>query len=209
MGLDSARDENEEREKEGKTVRQERDRNAVPYLFRLFGSNPTERLLPLRTLAVPCRWGTPAFSYASLLLFSQTLVPVRLLPQAPRRLTPAPTLHSSTFAGRNRQHRSDERPHGPALKGYRFHVTGVTKRYLRGKSWLRFERTFPIHFLLVCLPRHAHRGILLSRSSAARSISRQTNHDGDIRIETLFRRCLSIIDWFHPRDVKGRFNIKV
>lgn len=98
------------------------------------------------------------------------LVPDRLLPQAPRRLTLAPTLHSSTFAGRNRQHRSDERPHGPALKGYRFHVTGVTKRYLRGKSWLRFERTFPIHFLLVCLPRHAHRGILLSRSSAGRSM---------------------------------------
>lgn len=148
----------------------------MSYLFRLFGNNPTERLLPLRTLAVPCRWGTLAFSRASLLLFSQNPVPDRFLPQAPRRLgTNSPLFH---FHGaKHRQHRSDERPHGPALKGYRFHVTGVTKRYLRGKSGLRFERTFPIHFSLVCLPHHAHREVLLSRSSAGRSISRQTNHE--------------------------------
>lgn len=93
-------------------------------------------------------------------------VPVRLLPQTPRGLG-AHSLHSSTSARRNRQHRSDERPHGPALKGYRFHVTGVTKRYLRSKSGLRFERTFPIHFSLVCLPRHAHREILPPCSSGA------------------------------------------
>lgn len=168
--------------KERKGVSQERDRNTTSYLFRLFGNNPTERLLLLRTLAVPCRWGMLAFSCASLLLFSRT----SFLTASSRRLPAdsAPTLHSSTSTGRNRQHRSDERPHGPALKGYRFHVTGVTKRYLRGKSGLRFERTFPINFSLVCLPRHAHREVLLSRSSAGRSISRQTNHDGDVRIET-------------------------
>lgn len=54
-GVDSARDEDGKGEKEGKTVSQERDRDAVSYLFRLFGSNPAERLLLLRTLAVPCR----------------------------------------------------------------------------------------------------------------------------------------------------------
>lgn len=128
----SARDRDEKGKKGGKTVSQERDRDAASYLFRLFGNNPTERLLLLRTLAVPCRWGTLAFSCASLLLFSQS----PFLSAFSRRLPAdsAPTLHSSTSTGRNRQHRSDERPHGPALKGYRFHVTGVTKRYLRARA---------------------------------------------------------------------------
>jgi len=53
--VDSARDGDEKGEKGGKTVSQERDRDAASYLFRLFGNNPTERLLLLRTLAVPCR----------------------------------------------------------------------------------------------------------------------------------------------------------
>lgn len=52
----SARDGDEKKgEKGGETVSRERDRDAASYLFRLFGNNPTERLLLLRTLAVPCR----------------------------------------------------------------------------------------------------------------------------------------------------------
>lgn len=51
-----SRDKDEEEEKEGKERGKPReDRDAVSYLFRLFGSNPAERLLLLRTLAVPCR----------------------------------------------------------------------------------------------------------------------------------------------------------
>lgn len=138
---------------------------------------------------------------AGLFLCISSFIQPKPLSASSRRLPAdlARTLHSSTSAGRNRQHRSDERPHGPALKGYRFHVTGVTKRYLQSKSGLRFERTFPIHFLLVCLPRHAHREILLPRFPGYVRYPRQTNHDGDVRIETLFRRRLSIIDRGPPR----------
>lgn len=49
-----------DRQWSGEGVRRS-SRHCVSYLFRPFGSNPAERPLPLRTLAVPCRRGrTPS-----------------------------------------------------------------------------------------------------------------------------------------------------